>query len=328
MLTILHDKVEIESAQDLFQQAILKELNKENVAIVGYPGGSKKETFYWSPNLLMWAVFGRGRNRFWNIFGILDKPKLPGLNSIDVEINFPFKGIDRRISGVIAKDGGGNLFIAHRGTIGGGRKGIGKELFLNNYRGEWIDIKDKDNFASVAIIGSLDSSRFVQQILNFVQEVQRIKKLSKKVRKSISVKIRKKFSPEFFGRKNFEMSTKIVSSKCDHGLIVNALAHVLEEKGLKIGNDLFRDLYIFDKLGNLSSIFEVKPDLSLWSIYPGIGQLLFNSIEFSSKIKLILVLPEKPNENILSKLKKIGILCLYYGWVKRKPYFPNLKDII
>ena len=235
MLTILYDESEIESAQDRFKQAILKELNKRKVAVVGYPGGSQKETFYWSPDLLMWAIFGRGPNRFWNTFGILDKPELPALNSIDVEINFPFKGINRMISGVIAKDEGGNLFIAHRGTIGGGRKGIGKELFLNNYRGEWIDIKDKDSFVSVALIGSLDSPRFVQQILNFVQEVQRIKKLSKKeIRDSISIKIRKKFSPEFFGKKNSEISTRLVSSQCDHGLIVNSLVSLLKEKRLEI----------------------------------------------------------------------------------------------
>lgn len=329
MLTVLYEESEIKSAQDQFKKAILEELNKRGFAAVGYQGESHKETFYWSSDLLMWGIFQKTSNRYWNAFGLLDKPRLPKLNSIGVEINFPFKGIKRNVSGIIAKDENGNLFIAHRGRIGGGRKGIGKTLFLNNYRGKWVDVKDKNKIDSVALIGMLDSPRFIQQILNFVQEVKRIKKLSEKeIRDSISKKIRKKFSPEFFGKKNSEMSTRLVSSECDHGLIVNSLASVLKEKKLEIGNDLFRDLYVFDKSGKISSVFEVKPDLSLGSIYSGIGQLLLNSIEFSNKIKLILVLPEKPDENILSRLKKIGIHCLYYKWVNQKPYFSNLKDII
>lgn len=331
MLTVLYEESEIKSAQDRFKHAILKELNKRSISVVGYPGGSQKETFYWSPNLLVWAIFDRGPNRFWNTFGILDKPELPALNSIDVEINFPFRGINRRISGVIAKDEGENLFIAHRGTIGGGRKGIGKKLFLDNYRGKWIDIKDKDGFASVALIGSLDSPRFVQQILNFVGEVKRIKKLCgkrKRIRDSIYKEIRREFTPEFFGKKNIDISSRAISSQCDHGIIVNSLALILEEEGLEIGNDLYKDLYVLDKQGALSYVFEVKSDLSLGNIYSGIGQLLFNSVELSNKIKLILVLPEKPDENILSKLKKIGIHCLYYKWVNQNPYFSNLKDII
>lgn len=81
MLTIIDDRLEIEKAQAKFKKKILQALCRKEIASIGYQGENYEETFYWSPELRMWAVFGKEPNRFWNVFGLLDKPKLPSSNS-------------------------------------------------------------------------------------------------------------------------------------------------------------------------------------------------------------------------------------------------------
>lgn len=176
----------------------------------------------------------------------------------------------------------------------------------------------------------LDSPRFIYQIHNFIQEVKRIKGLSKE-KNTTQRKKKHKFGPEFFGEKYIKLSKSEIKAECDHGLIVNTLAGIIEEKHkIKVGNKLYLDLYTTDSMGNISIIFEIKTDSSLSSIYSGIGQLLFNSIALPKKPRLVLVIPDESNNksDLISRLQKIGIETLYYKWVNHKPTFPELGKII
>ena len=67
----------------------------------------------------------------------------------------------------------GEILLVHRGKIGGGRPGIGRSLFFNNYAGDVEDINGK----RFAVIGDINSPDFVQKIEFFIKEVDRIKSL-------------------------------------------------------------------------------------------------------------------------------------------------------
>jgi len=330
MLTIINDKNEIKKAQKLFEQTIQKTLKKSNIASIGYQGGNQQEIFYWSPELCLWAIFSTSSsNRFWNAFGILDKPELPKLNSIDVEINFPFSGLARSIAGVIAKDERGGLIIAHRGKIGGGRKGVGQKLFFDNYNGETEILQDGQNECKVALVGALSSSHFIGQIHNFVQEVKRIKLIPTMGKSDASTNaVKEIFSPEFCGDSTVKRNATEITRKCDHGFLVKNLEAFIKKQGLKTANDVKRDLYILDKNKTIVVLFEIKSDLSLDSIYSGIGQLLLNSINLSKKPKLVLVLPNTTSSSLKISLKKIGINYLSYRWEKDTPKFLNCSEIL
>lgn len=99
-------------------------------------------------------------------------PRQNSMLPIVCEINPPLEGLDKRVQGAFACDNG-HIWLLHRGKIGGGKPGIGRKLFFENYLGEVREISN-DRFA---IIGDINSPDFIERVKNFVQEVERIKGL-------------------------------------------------------------------------------------------------------------------------------------------------------
>ncbi len=245
---------------------------------------------------------------------------------ITCEINFPVSGINRRVGGAFTSDEAGEIVVVHRGKIGGGRQGIGKTLFEDNYTGSWTDIVDGPYKSSAALIGALSSPRFPKQVQQFVFEVERIKKL----RKAASVKKEKKdkqgFTEEYAGKKKYSTGSQ-VEAACDHGLIVNALASTLRKRGYDVRNDKNRDLFIAGKKKVISTIFEIKTSASTTGLYSAVGQLLLNSIHIISQPRLVLIIPEMLCKAQAGKLSKLGIDVLSFKWKGDSPIFPKLSSL-
>lgn len=170
-MEIVSDEKEIVSMQRRFEEKLKSVADEEYEITLGWMGGSITEKAYYSKELGIWFAFDKGENRYWNAFG-LGKPKLQGSNSIVVEINFAFAGIDRRIAGSFVKDNG-RVLVCHRGRIGGGRPDIGFRAFWDQYTGETITL-DGERFA---LVGDINSEDFPERVKNFVIEVNRIKSL-------------------------------------------------------------------------------------------------------------------------------------------------------
>lgn len=302
--------------------------NQKVRSLMGFQGGSFTNAAYYSKELEVWmantiGVDGNGEdNRYWNAFGT-SYPEKDKNASIVCEINIPLEGINRRIAAGFAENESGDVVLFHRGKIGGGRKGIGKQLFLDNYRGVLEEIVDGDQINEVAIIGNLDSVELAYQIAIFVEEIERIKNL-------VSVKeslpdFDYAFNEEFVGSKI--MSPRAATeAKCNHGRVVKQLAVELEELGYNVANDRNKDLFIYEESGAISAIFEIKPDTSNSSIYSGIGQLVIYSI--GTKAKQVLVIPDELDKKVKKKLKKVGIEVLVFEWIGEEVRFKKLKNFI
>jgi hypothetical protein len=297
--------------------------------VIGYPGGNQSSKVYWAEDLGIWFAWDViAKSRYWNAFGTWN-PKQNKMVPICCEINFPLSGIDRRISGAVAEDERGRLFLVHRGQIGGGRKGIGAELFWKHFDGEPSSVIDGDRETELVVVGSIESPRLLRQIQFFVREVERIKALahppddqaSPENAGGESIEI-EDIGEEFEGTKTYTLTRK-VDAACDHGIIVNRLRRLLRKQGYSTGKDRFRDLYVHRK-GRIASLFEVKPDTSTTSIYSAVGQLLIHSIVQVTRPKLVFVAPEDLSVQTRNKLKKIGIHVLGYRWVDGEPDFPGL----
>lgn len=326
MVKIIKEVGEIRKAQAKFEKAFEKFLNKKVDAFIGYKGERWKTALNWSDELGLWAVFNQIEgNRFWNAFG-LKEPEKGSSCPIVAEINFPLAGVNRRVAGVFVKDEKGNIIVCHRGRIGGSRPGIGKTLFDENYRGEWVVVNDGEEENEFAIIGDISSPRFPYQVHEFVLEVDRIKKIADKGFKKDVPKAEIGFAPEFYREKRFKIDKEVISN-CDHGYVVGELARTLESNGLRVGNDQLRDLYIIEKSKHVSAIFEVKTELTLNNLYTGIGQLFLNSVGLPKKPRLFLVLPENPPKTVETKLKEVGIECLTYKMTGKSVKFPDIKVI-
>jgi len=294
---------------------------------LGHRGYSSKVEVSWSSELNIWIYSGIVQgSRYWNAFGI-GKPEEGKNVSITCEINFPLRGIDRRVAGAFVVDSHGEVYVVHRGRIGGGRKGIGKLLFQENYRGEWTDVEDGELESAVALVGALSSPRFLRQIRQFVFEVGRIKSLVSSGSSPIEVSpLDHEFREEFTGKKRYRVG-KQIEARCDHGLVVNRLASALENLGFRVGNDRNRDLYVVDSAGRMTAIFEVKTDTSTTSLHSAVGQLMLYSVGLPGHPRLILAIPEKVSKTLEGKLNELVIELLIYRWSGDEVVFAGLDSL-
>lgn len=308
----------------MFIDNINKCFNQKIKCWVGYPGGSFEDNVSYSKEFNLWLSKQKLDTRLWNGFGI-GKPIEGKNNSLVGEINFPHENIDRAIAGAFGKDLEGNIFILHRGRIGGGKKGVGKQAFIDNYRGEFITALDYDKETNFILIGELNSKYFPNQVANFIYEIKRFKKNINHQQPDFNFNdfsYTEQSSGESQGN-----NTKEFTQNRIHGVVVNALAKELRVNNFNVANNRNIDLFIHNE-NEIKTLFEIKTSCTTQDIYSAIGQVIIYSIPISNIIKLVIVLPEKLNTLVENKLLKLGIDILYYHWYDNKVKFKNLKDII
>lgn len=177
MLTTIEEKNKIKKALDKIKSRMKEYSERSGFITIGGVGWHKRRRVSWSSKLGIWWSTYSLHNRYENAFGV-QEPKFGTKYPHDVTcvIDIPFRGINRRIGGAFAMDENGRIYLLHRGRIGGGRKGIGKFLFLQNFGGEWEKSQDGDAVTKLALIAALDSERFPHQLANFVYEIKRMKR--------------------------------------------------------------------------------------------------------------------------------------------------------
>ena len=179
MLNTLQSENDIKNAQKTLE-SMLEEIADEKITVrIGNQGDSQKANVFYSKKYDLWFYLGDekgdgGKKRYWNVFGI-KKPRENSNVSMVVQINPPLKGIYRRVAGVFAKDDKSDIFLLHRGIIGGGRKSIGKKTFWEHYDGEKSVLQDEDKQIEIPLIGCITSPNFPEKLKNFVKSVDDIK---------------------------------------------------------------------------------------------------------------------------------------------------------
>jgi hypothetical protein len=326
MITVVTDKKQIVELHRKFHKRLDKFLTVGVDCWVGYPSGSFEDTVMYSSELNIWLSHGEHDNKFWNGFGV-GEPIEGRNNSLNGEINFPKEGNYRRVAGAFGVEDNGNILVLHRGKIGGGKPGIGKNYFTDNFRGDFVTAIDGDRETEFCLVGELYSNYFPKQVANFIKEIYRVKQLEDG-----------ESATDFSGLSDFnytaEHSGKTVTERNDpvviertHGIVVNALADELKSRGLKVGNDRNRDLFIHNR-GQINTLFEVKTSSSTQCLYSTVGQLLLYSIPIANKVSLVSVLPNKLSKTVSKKFQSLGIEILYYEWDGDTPSFLNLDELL
>lgn len=172
---LIDNEKQIAEAQKKFKDTLKNSGAKQYKCKLGYKGGAVQSDVFWLESIGIWAAFQKLENRYWNAFGVEEPVDGENLD-ITCEINSPFTGIDRKISGAFAIDDEGGMYVLHSGKIGGGKKGIGKSLFRSNYKYGLIKLDDGLEYAQ---IGKLGNASLPNKTANFVREIDRIKKLAK-----------------------------------------------------------------------------------------------------------------------------------------------------
>lgn len=326
MLKIVESKIEIARAENRLKKSLDIYSNKEDIILLGGIGWHNRCKVDWSNELGIWWTNYELENRFENAFGVGEPKWDSGYgHSIDCVIDIPFEGINRRIGGAFAIDRG-ELFLLHRGRIGGGRKNIGPALFFHNYRGgKLVTVEDGELSSTMALVGAISSQRFPLQVADFVFEIQRIKKEGTTGAEQEGLPSPKhEFKEEFSGKKEYSIGDVI--AECDHGLIVNSLAEILRSQGFKTANERPIDLYIVSPKGRILALFEVKTDSATTDCYTATGQLLFYSSGMREKPKLFAVFPESLDRELKNAFGKIGIQVIDYEWEGNKLKFTGVDS--
>lgn len=200
--------------------------DKKGIISVGYQGASEKLDASWSSKLNIWWITEKSGNRYWNAFGTGEPKWVSSFShSIICEINPPFQGINRSISGVFAKDPADKLYLMHRGKIGGGRVGIGKSKFENEFTGSWMTVEDGSVLSRISLVAAFDSPMFGEQISDFVHQIETIKSGSIQApnTKNNPIIVPSSFKEEFYGIKKAKAISSKYEAECNHGLIVSTL---------------------------------------------------------------------------------------------------------
>lgn len=175
MLVLLARKSEIASAQQFLQNQLCVQLPQRNGKYtIGYQGGNLEVSDLHADHRI-WFISSKSGERYWNAFGLADKLNVSMSNSITVEINIPFGRENGRVAGLFARGDDGSLYLLHRGKIGGGKSGVGKQAFLDWSKLELTTVQLSDGKAIEALlVGKLDSpslsldvARFVFSVANF-----------------------------------------------------------------------------------------------------------------------------------------------------------------
>jgi hypothetical protein len=326
MITVITDKKRIAELHKRFHNQLDNFLTETIDCWVGYPGGNFEDTVKYSPDLNIWLSHFDHDNRFWNGFGI-GRPFEGRNNSLNGEINFPFEGINRRIAGVFAEEDNGTILVLHRGRIGGGKQGIGKQYFTDNFRGDFVIAIDEDRESELCLVGELQSPHFSRQVSNFINEIYRVKQIDNSESSNNFEDLNNfNFTNEHSGTSSSEnQGTRTIERT--HGIVVNELATQLLNRNYKIGNDRNRDLFIHNQ-NRINALFEIKTSCSTQNLYSAVGQLIIYSMAITNEVALIIVLPEKLDKQVEKRLLEHNIKPLYYEWQEDLPTFIELDKLI
>lgn len=295
---------------------------------VGWPGEHGEFTLHWHESARFWVVFGlQELSRYWCAYGTMD-PNSHRSVDVTCEINPPTEGIDRRCGGIFLKDSGSGLYLAHSGKVGGGRKGIGKTSFLEEYSGSLEEVEWPDGVTSeVVLLGKIGSKSFVRNLANYIRAVEAFKA---NVTGQMPPPIIEKnpdltFTPEFEGPKRKYKLTSAIESQCDHGTVVNTLHAELKAIGLDAYTTSKIDLFLADDEANITHLIEVKTDQTTTSLYQAVGQVMLHGALQRSDPRRILVLPGEVSPDTARRLTRLGLQVVRYDWKGGQPIFTDLK---
>ena len=224
ILIVLTNRKEIENAQREMIMSLGRHWDRQIPVKLGFQGGNIACSIYWSQVHGLWFCPGKiEENRYWNAFGLSeDTPRQDSMLSIVCEINPPVKGLNRAVQGAFVRDKNGHIFLLHRGKIGGGRPGIGRKLFFENYEEEVREI----NGIKFAVIGDITSPDFIKRVQLFVKEVKRIKGLAPARVKQPTIFLAHSSQDKFFVRRLAEELRK------------NGVNIWIDEAEIKVGDSL------------------------------------------------------------------------------------------
>lgn len=317
---------EVEEYRNLFKEKLNTITTKKiPIRYSSRKGISNEEIASYSSRYEIWWYFSGKEDQYWNPFGKFEpKPHKPVTGRCQINMNK--EGLNRSIGGAFAKDDRGRLYLMHNGTIGGGKKGISKNPFLDWYPAPLIEIDFEGAGAKYFIVAEFGSSNFFEQLSFFVHQVYDFKESSGSGPQNGKInskqhKILKNGESDL--RNPYSLPERTVIPSADHARITNSLLGFLTDDGYNAKRTRQIDACIIDRQDTISHIFEVKSLLTTQSLYTAIGQLMIYGLKHSAKYYL--VIEYTISSRLIADVTKLGITVIMFRWKNNEPVFDNIK---
>jgi hypothetical protein len=300
------------------------------------PGGQIPDaTLLVRRDLDLWAHFSDGpdsRGLLLCWFGIGQPSWQPS-----IEINIPVRRTLHCYSQLVT-DAQGEICIAHRGGLGGGKFTVATGPFGDLIEGfEREAVQDGSRQRQYYVFGRiLRPTQLLLQLKDFVHEAERIRELRRNERQfkialeglGGAVRNGKAFGGnEFSGEKGGGGSYWVkrqVKFERIHAAVQGALAKELQTRKHKCGDrrqkhGLGPDLYVLDGNGQMKRLFEIKVGQDSQTTFTALGQLLvYSAGQRSSPIKTLVTRGLPRSDQFKAALKAQDINVLRYTVDARK----------
>ncbi|EJG0655455.1 HNH endonuclease [Vibrio antiquarius] len=179
MFKTVTNLAEIKECQSLFEKVLKNRLPNKGRFNIGFPGGSwKDKEIHYNDDLwfLHYEIGSEEKSpRYWNGFGLSESLSDKKSNNIVVEINIPTNRVNRKVAGFFAKSENGKVALFHRGGLGGGRKGVGKQAFLKWSSYELTEVKTDEVVDKAIMVGFVEDGSFPTNLYEFLQIIASFK---------------------------------------------------------------------------------------------------------------------------------------------------------
>lgn len=335
MLVLVEEAADKRAAQKAMETAVTSHLARVGKRNIGFPSGNVDETVYSNGDGTLWAAFSNASDarvpRRWNVFGVYEEKRYAQM--ITVEINIPTTSNSASVAGFFARDRAtGATYLMHDGSVGGGKKGVGRGAFMSWSDRALEDVERTDGEPRAGIvIGRVNDPDLSGRIWHFVQSVRAFKDAVKRgdldneaVRRTMAEW--NAFKSESAGRRKGRRRAEIDYISY-HGDVVEALRAEREamiDDAERVLNSPLIDLMVKAD-GTMTEIYEVKTGCDRQSLYTAVGQLLTHSADAPNDIVRTLVVPDGDLPNGLEPcFAKLGITVCRFKMTAA----PNRKVVL
>jgi hypothetical protein len=335
MLVMVEGTAEKRDAQKTMEAVLTAQVARVGTRNIGFPSGNVDEILYSNGDGTLWAAFSNASDarvpRRWNAFGVYEEKRHAQM--ITVEINIPTASNSAAVAGFFARDPAtGATYLMHDGSVGGGKKGVGRGAFMSWSDGALVEVARSEGEPRAGIvIGRVDDPDLASRIWRFVSTVRAFKDAVRRGELDTPAARRTiaewdTFKSESAGRRRGRRRSEI-DYVSYHGDVVEALRAEREARAKgaeRVLNSPLIDLMVKSDVG-MTEIYEIKTDCGRQSLYTAIGQLMTHSVGASAGVTRTLVVPEGdlPDDMTLS-LAELSIKLLRF----RLTPAPNRKVVL
>jgi hypothetical protein len=331
---LISDRSTAYRAQRSLRNAFARGATKE-VKTLSTPGGRiSNADILFRKDLDLWAHFAaradaRGVLLCW--FGVGQPSWQPS-----IEINIPVRRT-LHCYGQLVRDSDGEVCLAHKGGLGGGKYTVAPGPFgdlIAGFEREIVreSVRGNTRNRSYFVLGRISNPlRLLPELSQFVHQAQAIRQLRRNTTEFNSSLKRlggqsrngkaqggSEYTDEKTGKAAYALHREVQFERI-HGVVQKALARELRQRKFDIGNrrqahGLGPDLYVRDSKNRMKHLFEIKVGQDSQSTFTALGQLLvYSAGEKASLIKTLVTRGLPKSEQFRKALTKQKIRVLFYN---------------